>query len=110
MRFVALLVLVFVPSVALAHPGVNSVLGDDSYVARFGAPPDSGVAEDVRLRIHLEYVEALLRTADTTTLDAAHRARPPVAKSPRRSTATSSGRSCPTFTARRSTPGSNIRG
>jgi hypothetical protein len=53
---------------------VNAVIGDESYVARFGTAPDASVDEDVRIRVHLEHVEALLRAADTGHLTGAQRA------------------------------------
>lgn len=67
-------------SVASAHaagtpsPGVNAVLGDQSYVARFGRAPDATSDETTRLQVHLEYVETRLRAADASRLDAARRA------------------------------------
>src|SRR5262245_38171407 len=58
------------PLAAAAPPlsGVNAVIGDESYLVRFGEPPDDTVDEDLRLRVHLEYVEDLLRAADTRGL------------------------------------------
>jgi hypothetical protein len=63
-----LVVVLLAPSAARAQDGVNAVLGDASYVARFGAPPGPEIDEDLRLRVHLEYVEQLLRAADTSHL------------------------------------------
>jgi hypothetical protein len=54
---------------------INAVLGDASWVALHGVPPDASVAETDRLRTHLLYVERLLRAADTTELSASQRAR-----------------------------------
>src|SRR5262245_26542479 len=65
--------LTFLPSLALAgdftvRGAVNAILGDDSYVAKFGTLPGPDVDEQLRLRVHLEHVEQLLREADTSTL------------------------------------------
>lgn len=57
-----------------ALAGVNAIIGDDSYIARFGTRPGAGVDEDLRLRVHLEYVEKLLRAADTSALSGEQRA------------------------------------
>jgi hypothetical protein len=67
---VLVILLVLLPSLAVAgvRDGVNAVLGDDSYVARFGRPPGPDVDPQLRLRVHLEYVERLLRAADTSAL------------------------------------------
>jgi hypothetical protein len=56
------------------RPGVNAVLGDESYVDRFGAAPAPGTNETLRLATHLRYVEALLRARDVRALPPALRA------------------------------------
>lgn len=47
---------------------VNAVLGDASYIARFGHRPGPGASETVRLKTHLAYVEQLLRARPTPHL------------------------------------------
>jgi hypothetical protein len=47
------------PATATTH--INEVLGDESYVRQFGKSPGPDVSDEVRIRIHLEYVEGLLR-------------------------------------------------
>lgn len=72
MRLLILIVsLLFLP-VAASAGGVNLVTGDASWQARFRTSPE-GAPEAARLRVHLEYVEALLRAADTSQLDARQR-------------------------------------
>ena len=53
---------------AQATGPVNAVLGDASYIARFGHRPGPGASETVRLRTHLAYVEQLLRARPTDHL------------------------------------------
>ena len=48
-------------TMAFADSGVNAVIGDASWAARFGAMPEANADEQLRLRVHLEYVEAMLR-------------------------------------------------
>lgn len=72
------LVLCDVASVA-AHPPlytiptINKVIGDQSYIHQFGVPPSSYVSEALRIKIHLQYVEALLRARPTSHLSPAQR-------------------------------------
>lgn len=40
---------------------VNAVIGDTSFIEKFGHPPAPDTPESLRLRTHLEYVEAQLR-------------------------------------------------
>lgn len=54
---------------------VNAVLGNDSYRAIVGTAPGPGTPERLRLRTHLAYVEALLRTRRRPSLSADQRAR-----------------------------------
>jgi len=70
----ALLIVVVMGSTAFARDGVNAVIGDDSWVARFGVVPDASADEDARLRVHLEYVEAMLRARVPDGLSEAQRA------------------------------------
>ncbi len=45
---------------SVLRPGANHHLGDDSFVERFGRLPDAADTEQVRMRVHLEYVRDLL--------------------------------------------------
>ena len=47
---------------------INSVLGDVSYIEHFGEAPGPEVSDQVRIRVHLQYVEALLRDKPVTHL------------------------------------------
>lgn len=69
----ALFVVLLMSSTAFAE-GVNAVIGDDSWIARYGGAPDASADEDARLRVHLEYVEALLRGRVPEGQSAAQRA------------------------------------
>jgi hypothetical protein len=46
---------------------INAVLGDASYVARFGSLPPPGTDPDVRVRTHLQFVHAILSARDPAT-------------------------------------------
>lgn len=54
------------------RPGVtdeiNAVIGDESYIQRFGKEPNKNVPDDLRIRVHLEYVESILRNRSTDHL------------------------------------------
>ncbi|MBN8228750.1 hypothetical protein JYK02_14675 [Corallococcus macrosporus] len=59
------------PAPAPLHTdGVNLVLGDASFQARFGRLPTAQDDEDLRIRVHLEYVLTLLRQRRTDGLSA----------------------------------------
>ncbi len=47
---------------------VNAVLGDVSFVKKFGTQPTSRTNERLRLQTHLEYVETMLRAKDVSHL------------------------------------------
>ncbi|MDQ3022436.1 MAG: hypothetical protein M3R36_17995 [Bacteroidota bacterium] len=47
---------------------VNSILGDISFVTKSGYQPDNNTDEILRIKTHLEYVEALLRNKNTSDL------------------------------------------
>ena len=54
---------------------INAVIGDESYIARYGTVPDHA-DPDVRVRTHLEYVYSLLLSRDVSSLpDALRQAR-----------------------------------
>lgn len=48
---------------------VNQLLGDISFVKKFGQKPDPKTEENLRIRTHLEYVENLLRKRDISQLE-----------------------------------------
>ncbi|MEP1304779.1 MAG: hypothetical protein ABJK11_01540 [Balneola sp.] len=50
------------------YNSVNEVLGDISFIQKFGVEPEATTKEKLRLTIHLEYVEYKLRSADVTHL------------------------------------------
>ena len=47
---------------------INSIIGDISFVDKFGVQPDQTTDENLRVRTHLEYVERLLRQRDISDL------------------------------------------
>ncbi len=47
---------------------INPVIGDISFVAKYGEPPTADCNEKDRIKTHLAYVEAQLRTADVSAL------------------------------------------
>ena len=46
------------------HQTVNSIIGDLSFVKKYGYTPSADTDEKIRIKTHLEYVEALLRKRD----------------------------------------------
>ena len=70
---ISVLVLVFVWIYHTAatdyNPAINSVIGDISYVKKFGHLPARGTDENVRIKTHLAYAEMLLRKEETYFLD-----------------------------------------
>ena len=47
---------------------VNPIIGDISFVSKFGHQPDGATNDQLRIRTHLEYVENLLRQKDVSAL------------------------------------------
>lgn len=47
---------------------VNSIIGDKSFITKFGYEPDKNTDEILRIKTHLEYVEAILRSKNTFNL------------------------------------------
>ncbi len=47
---------------------VNPVIGDISFVNKYGHQPDANTDDDLRIKTHLEYVENLLRQREVATL------------------------------------------
>jgi hypothetical protein len=50
---------------------INPLLGDISFVQKFGCNPIETTDEDLRIKTHLEYVEGLLRQKDISSLSPA---------------------------------------
>ncbi len=50
---------------------VNMLLGNESYIKKFGAEPGETTSEQERIQTHLLYVESLLRERSTATLTTA---------------------------------------
>lgn len=51
------------------NPAINSVIGDISYVKKFGHLPATGTDENLRIKTHLAYAEMLLRSNEYLSLD-----------------------------------------
>jgi hypothetical protein len=47
---------------------INQVIGDESYIRAYGEKPANDVPDPVRIRIHLEYVEDILRNRPSNHL------------------------------------------
>ena len=47
---------------------INPVIGDISFISKFGYSPDASTDSELRIITHLEYVEKLLRKADVSRL------------------------------------------
>jgi hypothetical protein len=46
---------------------VNAIIGDVSFIEKFGFAPDENTDENLRIRTHLEYVENMLRGRDISS-------------------------------------------
>ena len=57
---------VALPPNSTHREGANHHVGDDSFAAKFGRPPDSRDDEPLRMRTHLEHVRAVLASAPAT--------------------------------------------
>lgn len=49
------------------NPAINSIIGDISYVKKFGHLPSPGTDRNVRISTHLAYAEKLLRNNKTSS-------------------------------------------
>ncbi len=49
---------------------INPLIGDISFINKFGQKPNATTNEDLRIRTHLEYVENLFRQKDVSNLTA----------------------------------------
>ncbi|MBS3913294.1 MAG: hypothetical protein KG003_02255 [Bacteroidetes bacterium] len=61
-------ILLFADSGVLTFSEVNPVIGDRSFIARFGEKPTSKTDNLLRISTHLEYVESLLKQKDVSYL------------------------------------------
>ena len=52
------------------HQPVNTIIGDTSFIKKFGKVPDKNSDEKLIVKTHLEYVENLLRQKETKNLPA----------------------------------------
>ncbi|MCI0451339.1 MAG: hypothetical protein L0Z51_02980 [Candidatus Latescibacteria bacterium] len=59
----------------LFRHAINAVIGDASYVERYGSLPPPGADPDLRVRTHLEFVHALLSARDVSALASLRAAR-----------------------------------
>lgn len=50
------------------NPAINPIIGDISYVKKFGHLPAPGTDENTRIKTHLAYAEMMLRKAETSYL------------------------------------------
>lgn len=64
----AVITLTAAPNNSNNHNTINAVLGDVSFVKKFGKAPNEAINERLRIQTHLAYVEALLRKADVANL------------------------------------------
>jgi hypothetical protein len=64
----AVITLPAAPKYSNNHNTINAVLGDVSFVQKFGTAPNASTNERLRIQTHLAYVEALLRKADVSHL------------------------------------------
>ena len=64
----ALLCLTFRKDPGNSKQTVNPVIGDISFVSKFGHQPDANTDEILRIKTHLEYVEIFLRNKDVSNL------------------------------------------
>ena len=64
----AVITLPATPNNSNTHNTINAVLGDVSFVQKFGKAPTEATNERLRIQTHLEYVENLLRKADVAHL------------------------------------------
>jgi hypothetical protein len=66
--FLAVMVLSAGRQVTDKKQTVNPIIGDLSYLSKFGCLPDATTDNELRIRTHLEYVENLLRQKDVSGL------------------------------------------
>jgi hypothetical protein len=74
MRFFILLLFLFMAATLPArHQPINPLIGDQSFIMKFGESPNDQTNDQVRINTHLEYAEYLLRTADVSDLPVVQR-------------------------------------
>jgi hypothetical protein len=65
----AIILFVSTSEIFSANPDkVNSVIGDISFISKFGYTPSSKTDNELRIKTHLEYVEQLLRKAGIASM------------------------------------------
>ena len=47
---------------------INPIIGDESFVDRFGTHPNESTSNELRIRVHLQYAEQILREKDVSEL------------------------------------------
>ncbi|HTF04437.1 MAG TPA: hypothetical protein VK826_10440, partial [Bacteroidia bacterium] len=52
---------------------INPIIGDQSFIMKFGEAPNDQTNDQVRIAAHLQYAEYLLRTADVSAMPVAQR-------------------------------------
>lgn len=57
------------------NPSINPIIGDISYVKKFGHLPAPGTDKNLRIKTHLAYAEMILRNNETLHLDTKTRLR-----------------------------------
>jgi hypothetical protein len=60
-------------SFGAAQQKVNAILGDVSYIQKFGYAPNENTNEQIRIQTHLEFVESILRVRDVSKMPKALR-------------------------------------
>ncbi|MDQ3101366.1 MAG: hypothetical protein M3R08_08260, partial [Bacteroidota bacterium] len=58
----------FRPDLSLNTEAVNAIIGNTSFVEKFGILPDARTSEQLRISTHLEHVEQLLRARNVDHL------------------------------------------
>ena len=62
--FVLLIAFAFTKEENSNTDAINPIIGDISYLEKFGEAPNQTTDEQLRIQTHLEYVEQLLRKKD----------------------------------------------
>ncbi len=71
MKFLLTLISLVIFAAGYAQLGtrtINNIIGDESYIEKFGYAPDQSTDEKSRIQTHLSYVESLLRARETKNL------------------------------------------
>ena len=71
MKFLLTLISLVIFTAGYAQLGtrtINNIIGDESFIEKFGYAPDQSTDEKSRIQTHLSYVESLLRARETNYL------------------------------------------